>query len=189
VKICSIKGCNNKHYGKSLCRKHWSKQYQKRYYQNNKDHYAKWRQDNKEYIKRENKRYRKEHKEYYIRINKQYCLDNKERKAEYNKKYNQTPIGKAMLKVRKHKRRALLKGLTKETIQRVYEDNLKKYGTLTCILCNKPIAFGKDSLEHLTPVSRGGSNDYENLGVAHLNCNHKKHTKTLEEWFNYFGKE
>jgi len=74
--------------------------------------------------------------------------------------------------------------LTKEIIQRVYEDNIKKYGTLTCCLCFKPIEFGKDSLEHLTPLSRGGSNNYDNLGIAHLVCNIRKQTKTLEEWFN-----
>jgi len=47
--------------------------------------------------------------------------------------------------------------------------------------CN--IEFGKDSLEHLTPLSRGGSNDYDNLGVAHFGCNSQKNTKTLDEWF------
>ena len=62
------------------------------------------------------------------------------------------------------------------------EDNIKKYGTLTCVLCWKPVEFADSSLEHLTPLSRGGSNDYENLGVAHRICNIKKGTKTLEEW-------
>jgi len=80
------------------------------------------------------------------------------------------------------KRRALTKDLTYDTIQRVYEDNIKKYGTLTCVLCNNPILFGDDSLEHLLPLVRGGTNDYDNLGVAHLKCNLKKNRKTLKEW-------
>jgi len=57
-----------------------------------------------------------------------------------------------------------------------------KYGTLTCVLCDKPIKFSDDSLEHLTPLSRGGTNNYDNLGIAHKKCNYKKHTMTLEEW-------
>lgn len=38
------------------------------------------------------------------------------------------------------------------------------------------------SLEHLTPVSRGGDNDRWNLVYACHSCNSKKHNKTLEEF-------
>lgn len=72
--------------------------------------------------------------------------------------------------------------LTKDVIQRVYEDNIKRYGTLTCNLCLKPILFGQDSLEHLLPISRGGTNLYENLAIAHKKCNISKGNKTLEEY-------
>ena len=67
-------------------------------------------------------------------------------------------------------------------IQQVYEDNIKKYGTLTCYLCLKPIQFGKDSLEHKTPLSRGGTHLYENLAIACQSCNSKKHIKTHKEY-------
>ena len=39
-------------------------------------------------------------------------------------------------------------------------------------------------MEHFTPLSREGTNDYKNLGVAHQSCNSQKNTKTLGEWFN-----
>ena len=42
----------------------------------------------------------------------------------------------------------------------------------------KPIEFGKDHLEHKTPLSRGGTNEYDNLSVACQSCNCRKHTKT-----------
>ena len=69
-----------------------------------------------------------------------------------------------------------------KTIQMVYEDNIKKYGTLTCYLCLNPILFGKDHLEHKMPISRGGSNLYENLEVACAKCNLSKSDKTEEEY-------
>jgi len=72
--------------------------------------------------------------------------------------------------------------LTVDKIQMVYEDNIKKYGTLTCYLCCELIVFGQDSLEHKTPLSRGGTNDYNNLGIAHISCNKKKHTMTEKEY-------
>ena len=157
MKICKIKGCDNKHHAQGLCQKHYDKIQRKRYYQNNKEHCAKYQ-----------KQYRKDNIKHYVKQKRQ---------------YRQTPAGKAVIRADNHKRRLLTKDLTTKTVQRVYEDNIKLFGTLTCILCEKPIKFGKDSLEHLTPLSRGGSNDFSNLGVAHAKCNSKKHVMTLKEWF------
>ena len=72
--------------------------------------------------------------------------------------------------------------LTIQTIQLVYEDNIKQFGTLTCYLCLQPILFGKDHLEHKTPLSKYGTNEYNNLGVACQRCNCKKHNKTEAEY-------
>ena len=105
----------------------------------------------------------------------------------YQNKYRNRPEIKLSRKVYKHNRGLLTKGLTLQIIQQVYEDNIHKYNTLTCELCFKPIEFGQDSLEHFIPLSRGGSNESSNLGVAHGNnsvekCNTKKGNKTIEEY-------
>jgi len=71
--------------------------------------------------------------------------------------------------------------LTIETIQKVYEDNIKEFQTLTCYLCLEPIIFGKDTLDHIIPLSRGGTNKYENLAIACRICNSVKHNKLIEE--------
>lgn len=92
---------------------------------------------------------------------------------------------KGYKKLKKQRRRALMKGggeLSIKTIQLIYEDNIKKYGTLTCYLCNKTIDFGQDSLDHKIPLFRGGGNNYSNLMIAHKGCNCKKGTKTYEEY-------
>lgn len=90
------------------------------------------------------------------------------------------------VKAQLHRRRLLTRDLLSKTVQLVYEDNIKKYGTLTCYLCLEPIDFGKDCLEHKIPLSRGGNNDYQNLGVAHQICNAKKRNKTEEEYRSKF---
>jgi len=156
LRLCSIEECDNKYFCKGLCEKHFKKQANKKYQINNK--------------------------QYLNEISKQYRLKNKEHILKYLKQWRQTPIGKASKKASSHNRRVMTKDLTKETVQRVYEDNIKKYGTLTCCLCDKPIAFGEDSLEHLTPLTRQGSNNFSNLGVAHLICNIRKQVMTLKEW-------
>jgi hypothetical protein len=40
-----------------------------------------------------------------------------------------------------------------------------------CWLCHQP---GADSVDHVTPVSKGGTNDMTNLRAAHLDCNQSK---------------
>jgi 5-methylcytosine-specific restriction endonuclease McrA len=66
--------------------------------------------------------------------------------------------------------------------QMVYEDNIKRYGTLTCYLCSEPIEFGKDTFDHIIPVCKGGSDDYSNLAIAHRSCNSKKNAKYLDDF-------
>ena len=189
MRFCEIEGCNRKHRAKGLCRKHSyqknkekEKKQAKQWYINNKEERAKyrkqWYKDNSEY----NKKYRIANKDFCLESCKQYRKDNKECISKYRKQWLKTPTGKASIKASRHNHRTLLKGLTKETILRVYADNIKKYGVLTCYLCFKIIVNNDDILEHSTPLSRGGSNDYDNLGVAHRICNNQKNTMTLDEW-------
>ncbi len=72
--------------------------------------------------------------------------------------------------------------LTVQTIQQVYEENIKQYGTLTCIYCLKPIEFSKDTLEHKQPLSRGGTNEKNNLAIACFRCNSTKKNQTETEF-------
>lgn len=88
-----------------------------------------------------------------------------------------------MCKADDHKKRSKRK-MKLGIIQKVYEDNIKKYGTLTCYLCLNPIPFGKDHLEHKIPISRGGTNDRVNLDVACMKCNCSKRDKTDKEFLS-----
>jgi len=71
------------------------------------------------------------------------------------------------------------------TVQQVYENNIKKHGTLTCVYCIKPIEFGNDTLEHKMPLSRGGNNELENLDIACHSCNASKRDKPQEEYLKW----
>lgn len=74
---------------------------------------------------------------------------------------------------------------TVAVLQRVYEDNIKKNGTLTCYLCKSPISFGDDAIDHIIPIVRGGDNSLDNLSVTHRRCNSKKQCKTPEEYYEW----
>ena len=209
MRTCSIEGCNGKHEANGLCEKH----YQKKYRKANKEYLAKkskqYYQDNKEYCLEQNKQRYQEHKEEILKYHKQYYQDHKEEVKQYqkdhkeeiakrekqwrknnkkhisdsHKQWSKTPAGKASKKAARIRHRTQDEDFAREVIQQVYDDNIKKYGVLTCYLCGKPIINNDDSIDHSTPVIRDGGNNIENLGIAHLNCNDKKGTKTLKEWF------
>ena len=98
---------------------------------------------------------------------------------------------KEYIKNMKQRRLAFERGggpLTTATVRLVYEDNIKKYGTLTCIYCLKPVEFGNDTLEHLTPLFRGGTNEYSNLAVACRLCNSRKRHMNYQEYVEKYGR-
>lgn len=132
----------------------------------------KWRKENKERYRLSTNLNRKQwyqkNKEYCIKKNKEWQLKNIE-KVRFYKKRN-----KAM--------RRQIGFISLKTIQMVYEDNIKRFGTLTCIYCLNPIKFGQDSLEHKQPITRGGTNEYNNLAVACFKCNITKNNKTEGEY-------
>jgi|TARA_R110002033_G_scaffold147676_1_gene184925 hypothetical protein len=64
-------------------------EYQKEYYQKNKERLKEYRQKNKERIAECGKEYRKENKERIAEYDKEYKQKNKERIAEYDKEYKQ----------------------------------------------------------------------------------------------------
>lgn len=152
---------------------------------------SRWRNENSEDIKKYQKKYRQNNKDKVREYNKKYIEDNREelrlKRIQYKEKRYATKKewrqnNPLKVKEYQHRRRTFASDLNVGTVQMVYEDNIKKYGTLTCYLCLKPVNFKEDALEHKTPLSRGGTNDYNNLAVSHRSCNCKKHDKTYEEY-------
>jgi 5-methylcytosine-specific restriction endonuclease McrA len=50
-----------------------------------------------------------------------------------------------------------------------------------CYLCNLPAIANDWHLDHVYPISRGGTHIYSNVKVTHAKCNLRKNDKLLEE--------
>ena len=148
--------------------------------------FQKYYRANREIKKAKFKKYYQENKDYWVLYNK-----NRDKKKHREMVENWQSRNKLRVKLnlkRNRFERQNAGSLPIETIQRVYEDNIKRFGTLTCYLCLKPIKFGNDCLEHKIPISRGGTNEYNNLEIADMKCNFVKNDRTIGEYREYLKK-
>lgn len=83
----------------------------------------------------------------------------------------------ARMKIHAQRRRSL----QKLPIDGRYMNLVRMAQNNRCFYCGCDMK-GSPSLEHLTPVARGGDNQRWNLVYACRSCNSRKHDKTLEEY-------
>lgn len=50
-----------------------------------------------------------------------------------------------------------------------------------CAICGKPVKFKKMTIDHIMPLSRGGTNDIKNLQLACKRCNSMKSNMTMDD--------
>lgn len=100
--------------------------------------------------------------------------------AARDRAYRKTPQGRAVNNAVHARRRGNpgLQALTADMIQEVTEasDGI-------CPYCGE--TFEDGHIDHIIPVSKGGTNDRENLVYCCAHCNLSKRDKDLEDWLNW----
>jgi 5-methylcytosine-specific restriction endonuclease McrA len=152
-----------------------------------------WVAHNRQRVNTQNREYRLRHPEKDVERSKNWARNNPD-KAKANK---QRYILRHPAKVRQSKqnwernnpdkklantrnRRARLKGATgKHTAEDVAKQFASQKGC--CWHCGLPIN-GTFHVDHLIPVSRGGSNDARNIVISCPSCNLSKSDKLPHEW-------
>jgi 5-methylcytosine-specific restriction endonuclease McrA len=100
----------------------------------------------------------------------------KEVKRKAQSKYLKTYKGKTANKRRKHKRRAIMENAGTFTNEE-WQDRLLEYN-YCCAYCYKPFPVDELTIDHMQPLSRGGTNTIDNLVPACISCNSRKLDKT-----------
>jgi 5-methylcytosine-specific restriction endonuclease McrA len=187
--------CGAEYYAKDLsvlycdnpeCRKAHQQEYYKQYrttekYQKQKEEYYK---THKEHIKLYARKY----------IKRDYVKEHRKRYAE---EYHQRPEVKERYRNRIAEERKTESGYIKNLYYRIKTrgetslklsdiDNLMRNNNI-CYYCGKELKEinGKKTIDHRIPLSRGGSNEIENMVVACEHCNYSKSDKTDLEYFKY----
>ena len=65
--------------------------------------------------------------------------------------------------------------LTRDKIYKTVARQL--HGTVPCWVCGGHVLPGAATLEHIRPLSEGGSSHLENLAISHDFCNNQRHAK------------
>lgn len=114
----------------------------------------------------------------------------KKSKSKTAKKYRQKPHAIELDKVRKlryyYRKCSAKYKLTQEGADVITLEQFKTFfESDVCYYCGKPIENRNKTIDHKTPIIKGGTNAIENLCVCCQSCNSKKHDKTEAEFKNW----
>jgi len=141
-----------------------------------KDDKVRYNQEHANEIKECQRRYRQEHKGEVTECHHQYNREHKGEIAEQHRRYAQEHPEIIRTAIAERRARVANAGghfTVKEfkTLCEAYENK--------CAYCKRELPLGPD---HKIPLSRGGSNNIENIVPACKRCNNTKHTKTFDEF-------
>lgn len=154
-----------------------------------------WRKNNPEKRKAALRRYYekklKEDPEYFSRKAKYFYHKDIEKSRKNLRDYRKKNPN--LVRLWKYNRRAKCKfsSIDKEHITKDFEQKINekmKKQNYKCIYCRADL---KDnySLDHILPLSRGGTNDIDNIDVVCKSCNTSKGRRTKEEYLKILHKD
>lgn len=56
-----------------------------------------------------------------------------------------------------------------------------------CVYCERQVGIENLGIDHITPVSKGGANAFENITASCFDCNCKKNAKDVAVWLHSVG--
>jgi len=193
--ICKECGVFKEHHALSFCRSCYRK---RRYSQNpekQKSASREWYRNNSEKAKAYHKQWVRIHPEEARKISKmssaQYSKARPEQAKRSQRKWYLENLEKARAcsreywknnptKRREHRQKRRASGeIEVGTIFRLVNENMLKYGATCCEKCKIECENGYH-VDHIVPISKAGTHDYDNLQVLCARCNLKKHTEIAD---------
>lgn len=74
----------------------------------------------------------------------------------------------------RHVRGILAKNRRQNRRKTIYKMTMKREGSVPCFVCHEHVELKNMSLEHIVPLSKGGTDEMGNLSISHVECNNKR---------------
>lgn len=133
---------------------------------------------NSEEISEQKREYYEANKEKIRGYQREYRAANREKISEYDREYHQTSRGKEVRRTNHHRRRARK---AEAPLGLPFDEKLQlKRQKSCCYYCGRRLV--KYHVDHVIPLSRGGSDGAENKVLACPDCNLSKGSKLPSEW-------
>ena len=139
------------------CKKAYASRYRKDKPDVNRQAVRKWSAENPEHHRECMKQWYEKNRDYALAKKKEYRDQNPEKCREYNKR--------AKVK-RRYAVRYCDAGITLNAV-------FKRDGQI-CGICGTACAREDASMDHITPLSKGGTHTWDNIQLAHITCNCSK---------------
>lgn len=169
----------------SQCSQERKEQRRKRmaeHYQTHKEQITKRQNQYREAHKEEDVQYRQKNKAKIAEYKAQYAKEHATQIAEYKAQYRQTETGRLLRRSANHRRRAREKASSNSFTAQQFQEQIKRQKN-KCYYCGKRPKKGKQwHVEHVIPLSRGGSNTIDNIVASCPTCNLSKGNKLPHEW-------
>ena len=155
-------------------------------------------QTNKERLSKQNQEWREAHKAKTSEYGRDWYSRNRARVLDMARKYRTANREKISAKDRRYKQanpeRIRANNVKRKAVKRNAEGHftpadiraLLKAQRGRCVYCQADI-IDCYTVDHMTPLSRGGSNWPDNLQLLCVSCNSSKHDKTHDEYLSYLA--
>ena len=136
-----------------------------------------WKQANKEHIREQNKDYRQRKAEARNAYNRQYYHTHIEAKRAYHRAYKAKRRADYIRFNILRRTRVTGNGGSYTLI--AWHALCKRYG-FRCLSCMRKLPYLKLTVDHVIPVTKGGSSDIDNLQPLCQPCNSQKNDRTID---------